>query len=90
MNFIECYLCGGLAVPEKETRDRTLTVFCTSKPCGRYDIEFAALQMLQTGVRLKQQMEEITARVYAANRRDERVLITTDDLQPLPSPTTTL
>lgn len=88
MNFIECYLCGGLAVPEKETRDRTLTVFCTSKLCGRYDIEFAALQMLQAGARLKQQVEEMTTRVYAANRLDERVLITTDDLQPLSTPTT--
>lgn len=81
MNFIECYLCGGLAVQEREMRDRTITVFCTCKHCGRYDVDYAALQMLQAGAHLNQDVEEVTSRVYAANRQDQRVLITLDDLQ---------
>ena len=88
MDFIDCYLCGNLAVQEHVTRDLTVTIFCTSKICGRYDIEHIALLTLQAGGHLKHREDEITSRVYAANRKGEQVLITTDDLQ-LQSETTT-
>ena len=88
MDFIKCYLCGGLAVQESVTRDLTVTVFCTNKTCGRYDIEQPVLQTLLAGGRLEQSEEEITSRVYAANREGERILITADDLKRNSEPTT--
>ena len=87
MDFIKCYLCGDLAVQEHETRDLTVTIFCTNKICGRYDVEHSALQVLQADGRLKSQQEEITSEVYAANRKGERILITTDYLEVQSEPT---
>ncbi len=87
MDFIECYLCGNLAVQEHVTRDLTVTIFCTNKICGRYDVEYAALQTLQAGGHIKHGEEDITSRVYAANRKGERILITADDLQLQSEPT---
>ena len=81
MDFIDCYLCGNLAVQEHVSRDLTVTIFCTNKICGRYDIECSALQSLQAGGHLKHSVEEITSRVYAANRKGEQTLVTADDLQ---------
>ncbi len=81
MDFIKCYLCGDLAVQEHETRDHTVTIFCTNKICGRYDVEYTALQALKAGGCLKHREEEITSRVYAANRKGERILVIADDLQ---------
>lgn len=81
MDFIKCCLCGDLAVQESVTRDLIVTVFCTNKTCGRYDIQQSVLQTLQAGGRLEQSEEEITSRVYAANREGERILITSDDLK---------
>lgn len=78
MDFIKCYLCGDLAVQEHVTRDLTVTIFCTNKICGRYDIEHLALQTLQAGGHLKYNEVEITSQVYTANRKGERVLITAD------------
>ena len=87
MDFIECYLCGDLAVQEHVARDLTVTIFCTNKMCGRYDVEYSALQLLQAGGRLKSQVEEITSEVYGANRKGERILITADYLKLRSEPT---
>lgn len=81
MDFIKCYLCGDLAVQEHVTRDLTVTIFCTNKICGRYDVEYTALQALLAGARLRPQEEEITSEVYAANRKGERILITSEYLE---------
>ena len=81
MDFIECYLCGDLAVEEHVSRDLTITIFCTNKTCGRYDVDNSALQLLQAGYHLKQGEVEITSRVYDANRKGEQILVTPDDLQ---------
>ncbi len=81
MDFIKCYLCGNLAVQEHVTRDLTVTIFCTNKLCGRYDVESSALQIMQAGGRLKPRKEEITSEVYAANRQGEQILITADYLE---------
>ena len=81
MDFIKCCLCADLAVQEHVTRDLTVTIFCTNKICGRYDVEYSALQSLLAGGRLKHSEDEITSRVYAANRKGEQILITADDLQ---------
>ena len=81
MDFIDCYLCGDLAVQEHVTRDLTVTIFCTSKICGRYDVECSALQSLQAGGHLRHSENEITSRVYAANRKGEKILVTADDLR---------
>ncbi len=87
MDFIACHLCGDLAVQEHVMRDLTVTIFCTNKICGRYDVEYSALQALQTGGHLKHGEDEITSRVYAANRQGEQILITAGDLQPRAEPT---
>ncbi len=81
MKFVECYLCGGLAVQESVRRDLSATIFCTQKLCGRYLITEAAMQALQDGGSLKEPADTIMARVYLANRRDERILISEGDLQ---------
>jgi len=80
MDFVECYLCGGLAVQESIRRDLTATIFCTRKLCGRYDITQEAIQALQAGASLKEQTDAVTSRVYLANRRDECILISASDL----------
>lgn len=80
MNFIECHLCGGLAVEENIRRDKTVTIFCTRKLCGRYDITHEALLALQAGARFKEPIDELISRVYRVNRHDERILITEGDL----------
>lgn len=80
MDFIECYLCGGLAVKESVRRDRTATIFCTKKLCGRYNVTEAAMQALEAGATLREHPDTIKARVYLANRHDERILISDSDL----------
>ena len=84
MDFIKCYLCGDLAVQEHVTRDLTVTIFCTNKICGRYDVEYSALL---AGGHLKHSEDEITSRLYAANRKGEQILITADELQLRSEPT---
>jgi len=81
MKFVDCYLCGGLAVQESVRRDLIATIFCTQKLCGRYEITEAAMQALHEGASLKESAETIISRVYLANRRDERILIGEGDLQ---------
>ena len=80
MDFVECYICGGLAVRENVRRDRTATIFCTQKLCGRYDITQGALQALQAGAILRDHPDSIKSRVYLANRNDDRILISECDL----------
>lgn len=86
MNFIKCYLCGGLAVQESIRRDLTATIFCTRKMCGRYDITQEAIVALEAGALLKEELDEVISRVYLANRHDERVLISEGDLLGEPAP----
>jgi hypothetical protein len=80
MNFMDCYLCGELAVQERVSRDLTATIFCTNRQCGRYDIVHGAAQALRNGTSFKDNDQDILTRVYLANRTDERVLISLDDL----------
>lgn len=80
MNFVECYICGGLAVQESVRRDQSATIFCTEKLCGRYDITESAMQALQGGATLREPAESVISRIYLANRRDERILISDSDL----------
>ncbi|MGQ7846533.1 hypothetical protein ACUNV4_18775 [Granulosicoccus sp. 3-233] len=86
MNFVECYLCGGLAVQESVRRDLTATIFCTRKLCGRYEITESAMQAVRDGAVLKEPLDTVISRVYIANRHDERVLVSDSDL--LSEPTT--
>lgn len=80
MDFVDCYLCGELAVKESVGRNRVITVFCTRRSCGRYDITLDAIQALSRGAEFQGPVDELMSRVYLANRGDDRILISEDDL----------
>lgn len=84
MDFIKCYLCGCLAAQERISRDRTQTIFCTSRVCGRYDISEKAAAALLAGASFRTSLDSMKTRVYLANRAGERVSISLDDLGDCP------